>query len=100
VDYRSSDGRYERLPTLVTELLGSNPDIIVVRGTPEIIAVKNATTTIPVVMSAVADPVRAGVAASFSRPGGNITGMASVTQEIESKRVSCLKEIVPGVVSI
>ena len=55
VDYRSSDGRYERLPTLVTELLGLNPDVIVVRGTAEIIAVKNATTTIPIVMSAVAD---------------------------------------------
>ena len=59
VDYRSSDGRSERLSTLVTELLRLNPDVIVVRGTAEIVAVKNATTTIPIVMSAVADPVRA-----------------------------------------
>src|SRR3954447_27037074 len=58
VDYRSSDGRYERLPTLVTELLRANPDVIVVRGTAEIIAVKNATTRITIVMSAVGDPVR------------------------------------------
>jgi putative ABC transport system substrate-binding protein len=69
----------------------------VVRGTAEIIAVKNATTTIPIVMSAVADPVRAGVAVSLSRPGGNITGMASVTAELETKRVAYLKEILPVV---
>jgi putative tryptophan/tyrosine transport system substrate-binding protein len=95
VNYRSSDGRYERLPTLVTELLRLKPDLIVVRGTAEIIAVKNATTTIPIVMSAVTDPVRAGVAVSLSRPGGNVTGMASVTAELESKRVAYLKEILP-----
>ena len=97
VDYRSSDGRYERLPTLVTELLRLNLDVIVVRGTAEIIAVKNATTTVPIVMSSVADPVRAGVAVSLSRPGGNITGMASAYAELETKRVAYLKEIVPGI---
>jgi putative tryptophan/tyrosine transport system substrate-binding protein len=96
VDYRSSDGRSERLPTLVTELLRLNPDVIVVRGTAEIVGAKNATTTIPIVMSAVADPVRAGVAGSLSRPGGNITGMASAYAELETKRVAYLKEIVPG----
>src|SRR3954470_12083020 len=97
VDYRSSDGRSERLPTLVTELLRLNPDVIVVRGTAEIVAIKNATTTTPIVMSAVADPVRAGVAVSLSRPGGNITGMASAYAELETKRVAYLKEIVPGI---
>jgi putative ABC transport system substrate-binding protein len=69
----------------------------VVRGTAEIIAVKNATTAIPVVMSAVGDPVEAGVALSLSRPGGNITGMASANAEIETKRVAYLKELVPGI---
>jgi putative tryptophan/tyrosine transport system substrate-binding protein len=95
VDYRSADGRNERLPALVTDLLSFNPDVILVRGTPEILAVKNATSTIPVVMTAVADPVGVGVAASLSRPGGNITGMASTPTEIETKRVEYLKEMVP-----
>jgi putative tryptophan/tyrosine transport system substrate-binding protein len=70
VDYRSADGRNERLPALVTELMGFNPDVILVRGTPEILAVRNATSTIPVVMTAVADPVGVGVAASWRALGG------------------------------
>jgi putative ABC transport system substrate-binding protein len=94
--YRSAEGRNERLPALVSELIGLDPDVIVVRGTPEVLALKAATSTIPVVMSAVADPVRVGVAASLSRPGGNITGMASLTVETETKRIQYLKEIVPS----
>src|SRR5258707_10641669 len=73
-----------------------NVDVVVVRGTPEVLAVKNATSTIPVVMSAVADPVGIGVATSLSRPGGNITGMSSVVTELEAKRLGLLKELVPG----
>src|SRR5262249_16080838 len=78
IDYRSGDGRHERLPEQVSQLISLKPDIIVLRGTPEALAVKNATSTIPVVMSANADPVGAGVAISLSRPGGNFTGMSSV----------------------
>jgi putative ABC transport system substrate-binding protein len=66
---------------LVSQLLSLNPDIIVLRGTPEALAVKNATSTIPVVMSANADPIGAGVAVSLSRPGGNFTGMSSVVRQ-------------------
>ena len=95
IDYRS-DGRSERLPELVSQLISLNPDIIVLRGTPEALAVKNATSTIPVVMSAVVDPVRIGVAVSLSRPGGNFTGMSSVVTETEAKRLGILKELVPG----
>ena len=96
LEYRSADGRNERLPTLVQDVIGFRPDVIVVRGTPEVIAVKKATSTIPVVMSAVADPVGAGVAASLARPGQNITGMASTPTEIETKRVQHLTEMVPN----
>jgi len=96
VDYRSAGGRNERLPALVAELLRFNPDVIVVRGSPEIVAVKNATSTIPIVMSAVGDPVAVGAAVSLARPGGNITGMASTQAEIETKRVAYVKEVVPA----
>jgi putative tryptophan/tyrosine transport system substrate-binding protein len=73
VEYRSADGRHERLPHLVSELVDWRPDVILLRGTPEALAMKNATTTIPVVMSAVNDPVGIGVAESLRRPGGNFT---------------------------
>jgi putative ABC transport system substrate-binding protein len=95
-EYRSADGRNERLPELVSELLRLNLDLIVVRGTPEIIAIKNANGKIPIVMSAVGDPIGLGVAASLNYPGGNITGMSSMTTELEAKRLEMLREIVPG----
>ena len=98
VEYRSADGRNERLPDLVSELLRLNLDLIVVRGTPEIIVIKNANVKIPIVMSAVgADPIGLGLAASLSHPGGNITGMSSMVTELEAKRLEILREIVPGV---
>jgi putative tryptophan/tyrosine transport system substrate-binding protein len=96
LDYRSADGRNEHLPHLVSELVDSRPDIIVLRGTPEALAVKNAATTISVVMSAVNDPVGIGVAASLRRPGGNFTGMSVAVTELGIKRAEYLKEIVPG----
>jgi putative tryptophan/tyrosine transport system substrate-binding protein len=65
IEYRSADGRNERLSALASELITHDPNVIVVRGTPEVVAVKNATNTIPVVMSAVGDPVSLGVAASL-----------------------------------
>ena len=97
VEYRSVDGRNERLPDLVSQLLRLNLELIVVRGTPEILAMKNANSKIPIVMSAVVDPVGLGVAASLSHPGANITGMTSRTTELEAKRLEILREIVPRV---
>src|SRR5262249_29601860 len=96
IDYRSADGHSDRLPGLVSQLIGLNPDIIVLRGTPEAIAVRDATSTIPVVMSAVADPVGTGIAPSLSRPGGNFTGMTSVVPELEAKRLGSSKRACPG----
>lgn len=97
VEYRSAEGRTERLPDLVSELLRLNLDLIVVRGTPEIIAIKNANSKTPIVMSAVVDPVGLGIAASLNHAGGNITGMSSIVTELEAKRLEILKEIVPDV---
>jgi putative ABC transport system substrate-binding protein len=96
IEYRSANGRIEHLPDLVSELLRLNVDLIVVRGSPEVTALKNATSTIPVVMTAVADPVRLGVAVSLAHPGGNITGLSSFVTDLEAKRVELLKELVPG----
>lgn len=96
VEYRSADGQNEQLPHLVSELVRSKPDIIVLRGTPEALAVKNATTTIPVVMSAVNDPVGIGVASSLRWPGGNFTGMSVAVTELGIKRSEFLKEINPA----
>ena len=97
IEYRSAEGQYERLPDLVSELLHLKVDVIMVRGTVEIVAVKNATSTTPVVMTAVGDPVAAGVVANLSHPGGNITGLSSLTTDLEIKRYQFLKELLPGV---
>jgi putative tryptophan/tyrosine transport system substrate-binding protein len=97
IEYRSAEGQYERLPDLVSELLRLKVDVIVVRGTVEIVAVKNATSTTPVVMSAVGDPVAAGIVANLAHPGGNITGLSSLTSDLEVKRYQFLKELLPGV---
>jgi putative ABC transport system substrate-binding protein len=100
IDYRSTDGRYESLPDLAFELVRLKPDLILVRGTPQTMAVKKATTTIPVVMAAVADPVGSGIVSSLPHPGGNITGLSTFGTEVEAKRVELLKEMVPGLTRI
>jgi putative ABC transport system substrate-binding protein len=96
IEYRSAEGHSKRLPELVSELLRLKVDLIVVRGTPEVMALKNATSTIPVVMTAVADPVRSGVVANLPHPGGNITGLSAFVTELEAKRFQFLTELLPG----
>jgi putative tryptophan/tyrosine transport system substrate-binding protein len=93
IEYRSAEGRGDRFPSLVAELIQRNVDLLVLRGTPAAIAVKNATSTIPVVMTAVGDPLL--VVASLSRPGGNLTGLSSFVVDLEAKRLELLKEIYP-----
>ncbi len=93
---RSADGRYERLPGLAAELVRLKPDLIVTAGTPAALAAKQATTTIPIVITGVGDPVPLKLVASLARPGGNITGLTNVT-ELAGKRVGLLKEMVPKV---
>jgi len=73
-EYHSAEGRYERLPALAAELVGLQVDVLVTWGTPAALAAQHATSTIPIVFTAVADPVLSGLITSFAQPGGNITG--------------------------
>jgi putative ABC transport system substrate-binding protein len=95
IEYRWADGKYERFPTLVAELIAAKVDVIVTAGTPAALAVKKATTTVPLVMVAVGDPVGTGLVPSLSRPGGNLTGLSSIAPDLEGKRLDLLREIVP-----
>jgi putative ABC transport system substrate-binding protein len=95
IEYRRAAGKVENLPKLAEELVRLKVDLIVVRATPVVQAAKNATTTIPIVMMGVGDPVRSGFVASLARPGGNITGMSNMMPELAGKRLDLLREIRP-----
>jgi putative ABC transport system substrate-binding protein len=97
IEYRWAEGKYERFPELIAELVALNVDIIVTAGTPAALAVKRAMLKIPLVMAAVGDPVGAGLVASLARPGGNVTGLTAIAPDLEAKRLELLKEIVPKV---
>jgi len=97
LEVRWAEGRYERLPELVAEMVRFNVDVLVVASTPGALAVKNATRTIPVVMVAVSDPVGSGLVASLARPGSNFTGLGMLNPEISGKRSELLKESLPGI---
>lgn len=97
IQYRWAEGRYERFPALIGELLALKVDVIVTAGTPATLAVKKATTTVPIVMIAVGDPVGTGVVPSLGRPGGNITGLTSISPELDGKRLELLREVIPGI---
>jgi putative ABC transport system substrate-binding protein len=100
IEYRSADGRADRFPGLVRELLAEKVDVVVTRGTPAAQAAKNATSTTPVVMAAIGDPVQVGLVASLARPGGNITGLSAVTTDLGAKRFELVRELVPGLARI
>jgi putative ABC transport system substrate-binding protein len=95
IEYRWAEGNYERFPALVAELIAAKVDVIVTAGTPAALAMKKATTTVPLVMVAVGDPVGTGLVPSLARPGGNITGLSSIAPDLEGKRLDLLREIVP-----
>jgi putative ABC transport system substrate-binding protein len=94
IEYRWAEGRLERLPDLAAELVLLKVDVIVAGGLPAARAAKQATTTIPIVMTG-GDPVRAGIVASLARPGGNVTGLSDSTVDVSTKRLELLKEVVP-----
>jgi putative ABC transport system substrate-binding protein len=96
IEYRWAEGDYARFPVLVTELLAAGAEVIVTTGTPAAFAVKNATKSIPCVMVAVGDPVGTGLVASLARPGGNLTGLTSISPDLEGKRLALLREMVPS----
>jgi len=95
IDYRFAEGKAERLPELATELVRLKVDAIFTAGTPAIFALKQATTTIPVVFFSTSDPIGTGVVASLAHPGGNITGMSVLASDLWPKRLELLKEIFP-----
>jgi putative ABC transport system substrate-binding protein len=95
IEYRFAEQKTERLPELAADLVRLKVDLIVVSGTPPALAAKSATTTIPIVMTNVGDPVTPGLVASLARPGGNITGLSSLSPELNTKRLEILKDAVP-----
>jgi len=95
IEYRFAEEKSNRLPELVADLVRLKVDVIVVAGTAAALAAKRATTTIPIVMTSSADPVAAGLIASLAQPGGNVTGVSSLTVELNTKRLEVLKDAVP-----
>jgi putative tryptophan/tyrosine transport system substrate-binding protein len=100
LELRSAEGRNERLPALTADVLKADPTVIVVFSAPATRVLQQATTTIPLVMSAVGDPVEYGLVASLAKPGGNVTGTSYLVNEVAGKLVALLKEAVPAVTSV
>ncbi|HEV2056382.1 MAG TPA: ABC transporter substrate-binding protein [Methylomirabilota bacterium] len=97
IEYRFAEGRPERLPALAAELVRLKVDVLVTAGPPAPEAAKQATGTIPIVFAVAADPVAVGLVASLARPGGNITGLASISPDLIGKQLELLKEVVPNI---
>jgi len=100
IEVRSAEGKYERLPQLAAELVRLKVDVIVASSTPVALAAKQATTTIPIVIQFVADPIGSGLVASLARPGGNITGWTHLGRELRGKYMELVKAAVPGATRI
>src|SRR5262245_38638292 len=96
IEWRSAEGKLDHVPTLVAELVRLNVDVIVTAGPVPTRVSKDATSTIPIVMTQVNDPVGSGLVASLARPGGNITGLSTLAPEISGKQLELLKEILPS----
>src|SRR5262249_47222509 len=95
IEYRFGEQKLERLPELAAELVRLKADLIVVTSTRPALSAKKATSTIPLVMTNVGDPVAAGLVASLARPGGNITGLSVLSPELNTKRLEVLKDAFP-----
>jgi putative tryptophan/tyrosine transport system substrate-binding protein len=101
IEFHWADNRYDRLPTLVADLIQRKVAVIVIFGAVNgVFAAKAATTTLPIVFLIGSDPVQLGVVASLNRPGGNVTGVTLLIRELSAKRLEILREIVPGIAAI
>jgi ABC-type uncharacterized transport system substrate-binding protein len=97
IEYRDAEGKLDRLAALAAELVALKVDVIVAPGTPQALAAKQATRTLPIVFPVAVDPVQSGLVTSLSRPGGNVTGLSAVAAELVGKCLEQLKQAVPGV---
>jgi len=97
IEYRDAAGKQERFPALAAELVALKVDVIVASGTPQALAAKQATRTIPIVMTSAGDPVGSGLVTSLARPGGNVTGLSFLAPELVGKCLELLTQAVPGV---
>jgi putative ABC transport system substrate-binding protein len=97
IEYRSADGHADQFPALALELVRRRVDLIVTRGTPAARAAKETTTTIPVVMAAIGEPLGVGVVATLAQPGSNITGLSAFVTELAGKRIELMKEMFPSI---
>ena len=97
IEWRSADGVDERIPKLAAELVQLKVDVIITQGTPAAQAAKDATKTIPIIMTNVSDPVETGLVASLARPGENVTGLTNVLSDLGGKQIELIKEVSPKV---
>ena len=97
IEYRWAEGRNERFAAIAAEFVRSKVDVIVTHSAAPVLAAKQATTVIPIVFAAAADPVGSGLVANLARPGGNVTGLSSQATDLAAKRVGLLREIVPSI---
>jgi ABC-type uncharacterized transport system substrate-binding protein len=96
IEYRWGEGRNERFAQIAAEFVRLKVDVIVTAGTPQVLAAKQATSVIPIVFAVAGDPVGTGIVASWARPGGNVTGLATLAADLAGKRLELLREVVPG----
>jgi putative ABC transport system substrate-binding protein len=97
LEYRFAEGKFDRFPTLISDLVQRKVAVLVVSSPQGVLAAKRATTEIPIVFSVGSDPVQVGLVPSFNKPGGNLTGVYQLTAGLESKRLGLLHEMVPKV---